>query len=72
MIEAGACAALTGDLSAVRPYKPGDPCTITVDLPVDQASDFRGRPGVEIVDGDTKAVSRGATWMQAWNQIWSY
>ena len=71
MIEAGAHAALTGNLAAIKPYKPGDPCTITVDLPnVERAEDFRSRPGVEIEAADMKAISRADTWMQAWNQIW--
>lgn len=71
MIEAGAHAALTGNLAAIKPYKPGDPCTITVDLPnVERTEDFRSRPGVEIEAGDMKAISRADTWMQAWNQIW--
>ncbi len=70
MIEQGAREALSGDLSLLKAYRPGDPCVITVDLPIDQAADFRGRPGVEVIDSDTRAVSRADTWMQAWHQIW--
>jgi hypothetical protein len=61
-------------------YEEGRPPTVscvtrsrqrnTVDLPIDQAADFRGRPGVEVIDSDTRAVSRADTWMQAWHQIW--
>ncbi len=71
MIEAGARQALQ-DLHAVRPYTPGRPTTITVELgSVDSANRFMGRHGVEIVD-PLKVVSRADTWMQAWNQIWDY
>jgi D-amino peptidase len=71
MIEAGARQALQ-NLSAVVPYVPKRPTTITIDLgTVDTAARFRGRHGVEIVD-PLKAVSRGEDWMEAWNQIWDY
>jgi hypothetical protein len=36
---------------------------------VEKAVDFMGRPNVEIVE-PLKVVSRGDTWMQAWDQIW--
>ena len=70
-LEAGARAALR-DLTAVRPYVPAKPTTITIDLgTVDTAAQFMGRPGVEIVD-PLKVVSHGRDWMEAWNQIWKY
>jgi D-amino peptidase len=73
MIEEGAVAALSGDRAAVAPYKPGDPCAITVELPgVEQAESFAGRPGVEVDVQGLKAVSRADTWRQAWAQIWDY
>jgi D-amino peptidase len=71
MIEDGAREALKS-LKAVKPYKPGAPTTITIDLAsVDKASEFMGRQGVEIPE-PLKVVSKGKNWMQAWNQIWHY
>lgn len=71
MIEDGARRALS-NLKAVKPYVPGKPTTITIDLgTVDSAEQFRGRHGVEIVD-PLKVVSRGKNWLMAWNQIWHY
>ncbi len=69
MIEDGARQALT-NLTAVRPYVPAQPTTITVELgSVDNAAQFRGRAGVEVVE-PLKVVSRATDWMTAWNQIW--
>jgi D-amino peptidase len=71
MIEAGAKAALQ-DLKAVKPYVPAKPTTLTIELnTVDRAAEFRGRPGVEIVD-DLKVISRADDWLTAWNQIWHW
>lgn len=71
LIEAGARAALA-DRSAVEPYRPAVPTTITIELPgVEAAAAYRGRPGVEIPD-PLRVVSRADSWMQAWNQIWHY
>ena len=71
MIENGAKTALH-DLKAVKPYVPTVPTTITIELStVDNANEFRGRYGVEIVE-PLKVVSEGEDWMQAWNQIWNY
>ncbi len=71
MIEDGARQALK-NLKAVKPYVPGKPTTITIDLgTVDSAEQFRGRHGVEIVD-PLKVVSRGKNWLTAWNQVWHY
>ncbi len=71
MIEAGALWALR-DLKRVQPYVPDQPTTITIELTtVDQAAEFRGRSGVEIVD-DLKVISRADDWMGAWNQIWHW
>jgi len=36
---------------------------------VEKAADFRGRPGVEVIE-PLKVTSRAATWFDAWNQIW--
>jgi D-amino peptidase len=71
MIEEGAKRALS-NLKAVKPYIPAKPTTITIELStVDSADQFRGRHGVEIIE-PLKVVSRGADWMEAWNQVWHY
>lgn len=71
IIEDGAKRALQ-NLTAVKPYVPARPTTISIELStVDSANKFRGRHGVEIVE-PLRVVSRGDDWMQAWNQIWSY
>lgn len=71
MIEAGAKSALR-DLSAVKPYDPGKPCAITVELgSVDSALRFKGKHGVELAE-PLKVVSRAKDWLSAWNQIWGW
>jgi D-amino peptidase len=71
MIEAGVHWALR-DLNNVKPYVPAEPTTITIELStVDQAAEFKGRPGVEVVD-DLKVISRADGWLGAWNQIWHW
>ncbi len=71
MIEEGAKQALT-NLTAVEPYVPDRPTTITIDLSTaDTAQPFRNRPNVEITDKDLKVISRGKDWMEAWNNIWA-
>jgi D-amino peptidase len=71
MIEDGARRSLQnlGTLP-VKPYVPARPTTITVELShVEKGADFMGRPNVEFIS-PLKVVSRGATWLQAWDQIW--
>src|SRR5438067_1963567 len=69
MIEEGAARALSSK-DWPRPYVPGKPTTITIELStVDSAAQFMGRHGVEIA-GPLKVVSRGRDWMQAWDQVW--
>jgi D-amino peptidase len=71
MIEEGAKQALK-DLKAVKPYVPEGPVTIKFELAsVDYAAQYKGRPGVEIVD-DLTVYSRAATWQQAWDQFWGW
>jgi len=71
MIEEGATQALK-NLSALKPYVPARPTTITVELSsADKVVDFMGRPNVEFPE-PLKVVSRGDTWMQAWDQIWHW
>lgn len=75
LIEAGAQAALENFKAGgkhPKPYKPGDPSEITVELStVDTAARFKGRHGVEIVE-PLRVKSRAATWAQAWDQIWDW
>jgi D-amino peptidase len=71
MIEDGARNALRNP-RAVPAYVPRSPVTITIELEtVEKAADFRGRPGVEIVE-PLKVVSRGQTWLEAWDRIWPF
>ena len=71
MIEDGARRAIE-NRDAVAPYVPTKPTAITIELDtVDGAVQFRGRHGVEIVE-PLKVVSRGAEWMDAWDQIWPH
>ncbi|MCS7034377.1 MAG: M55 family metallopeptidase [Phycisphaerae bacterium] len=70
-IETAARRALTEPI-ATRPYVPRRPTTITIELgTVDSALQFKGRPGVELVE-PLKVVSRADDWLQAWNQIWHW
>lgn len=65
LIEDAARQALT-DLSAVKPYDPGHPCEITVELASsDHSEQYRHRPEVEIRDSRL-LVSRGDDWWSAW------
>jgi D-amino peptidase len=69
MIEDGARDGLLNRKRWPKPYVPGKPTTITIELStVDSAAQFMGRAGVEIVD-PLKVVSRGKDWMTAWDQI---
>jgi D-amino peptidase len=71
MIEDGVRQALQ-ELNTVRPYVPAQPTTITIELhTVEAAAEYRGRPGVEIVD-DLRVISRADDWLAAWNQIWHW
>jgi D-amino peptidase len=71
MIEEGARNSLA-NLGTVKPYVPGKPTTITVDLgAVDHASIFMNRTGVRFLDPLT-VVSEAQDWMSAWNQIWGW
>jgi D-aminopeptidase len=53
----------------VKPYDPGRPCEIEVDLNNTDATDeYRHKPGVEIVDS-RRIVSRADDWWTAWQQF---
>jgi len=68
LIEGGARRALA-DLEAVRPYDPGRPCEIRVELTTTSAADeYRRKHGVELV-GSRELVSRGDDWWTAWRQF---
>src|SRR5579862_7113277 len=69
MIEAGARKALE-DLHAVRPYDPGKPCEIVVEVvSPDRLDRFRNHPGCEVLEA-RKLASRGPDWWSAWRQFW--
>jgi D-amino peptidase len=71
MIEEGAYQALQ-DLTAVPPYVPASPVTITVEVDTpDKALEFKGRYGVEFLE-PLKVISRGDNWLTAWDQIWHW
>ncbi len=71
LIEAGALAALA-DLKAVKPYVPAGPVTIEFELStVDHAAKYKGRQGVTITN-DLVVTSRADTWLQAWDQFWTW
>ncbi len=68
MIEAAAREAVSK--INCRPFVPGRPTQITVELDtVDKADAFRGRRGIEL-EGPLKVTSRAPDWKQAWDQIW--
>ena len=65
LIEDAARQALS-DLTAVKPYDPGHPCEITVELASsDHSEQYRHRPEVEIRDSRL-LVSRADDWWSAW------
>ncbi len=71
MIEEGAKAALQ-NLGKLKPYVPGKPTTITIEVEtVDKVGQFRGRQGVEVV-APLKVQSKAQDWMTAWDQIWPF
>ena len=72
MIEEGAYNALQ-DLTAVPPYVPQSPVTITVEFGhFDTMADFSPRAGVELDEPAHKAYSRADSWMDAWQQVWPF
>jgi D-amino peptidase len=69
LIEDGARRALA-DLTAVKPYDPGKPCEITVELTTSDATDaYRHNPAVEVIDS-RKIATRAADWWSAWCQFY--
>lgn len=71
-IEEGVTAALLNRGNWPVPYVPAKPTTITIDLStVDSANQFKGKPGVEIVE-PLKVVSRGKDWLEAWDNFWGW
>jgi D-amino peptidase len=68
LIEAGARSAL-GNLGAVAPYEPGEPCEILVDFNTStNVEKYRHRPGIEIT-GSRQIASRADDWWTAWRQF---
>jgi D-amino peptidase len=71
LIEEGAKKALA-DLSAVKPYDPGSPCTVEVEYKITSAVDkLRRVPGIEIVD-DRRIRSTADKWWDAWRQFFFF
>lgn len=69
LIEAGAKRSLA-DLTAVKPYDPGQPCQIEIEFTSpDRMVEFKNRKGVETKDPLT-LVSRGPDWWSAWSQFY--
>jgi len=69
MIEAGAEAAVR-NRAAVRPYDPGRPCEIVVEVvSPDKLDRFRHKAGCEVIES-RKLASRGPDWWTAWSQFW--
>jgi D-amino peptidase len=69
LIESAAAKALQ-DVSAVKPYDPGKPCSIEVELSLpDRAAEYRHRRGIAITDSRT-VVSTGDDWWAAWRQLY--
>jgi D-amino peptidase len=69
LIEKAAASALS-DRTAVRPYDPGSPCEIRIELSTsDEVERYRHHALVEIVDGRT-LVSRADDWWTAWRQFY--
>ena len=71
LIEEGSKKALS-DLSAVKPYDPGSPCTIEVEYKVTEAADkLRRVPASRVVD-ERRIRSTADTWWDAWNQFFFF
>jgi D-amino peptidase len=69
MIEGAAVSALS-DLGAVKPYNPGSPCEIRIELATsEEVERYRHHAVVEIEDGRT-LVSRADDWWTAWRQFY--
>ncbi|MFL5733151.1 MAG: M55 family metallopeptidase [Chloroflexia bacterium] len=69
MIEEAAAQAVR-ERKPVRPYDPGKPCEIKVEVvSPDRAEPYRNKPGVEIVEPRI-IVSRAGDWWSAWRQFW--
>ena len=69
LIEEGAKRSLR-DLKSVKPYDPGKPCEIMVELVTpDRAEAYINTPGVEIPE-PRLVVSRAEDWWSAWKQFW--
>lgn len=71
MIEEGAYHALQ-NVARLKPYVPARPTTITVEIDTpDKTAYFKGRHGVTFIE-PLKVESRGADWLEAWNQVWHW
>ncbi|CAN5531815.1 M55 family metallopeptidase [soil metagenome] len=69
MIEDGAQRALL-DLTRLRPYDPGSPCEVEVELASpDHTARFRHKRGVEVT-APRRVVARADDWWTAWRQLY--
>jgi D-amino peptidase len=69
LIEEGARRALAKP-GAVKPYDPGSPCDIEVELAQPEDADvYRNRAGIELPDART-VLSRADNWWMAWKQLY--
>jgi D-amino peptidase len=69
MIEDGAKHALS-NLKAVKPYDPGKPCEIKIEVTSpDKAEPYRHKPGIEVPE-PRMVISRAPDWWTAWKQFW--
>jgi D-amino peptidase len=69
LIETGTKTALS-NIGAVKPYDPGSPCEIEVELAQPEHADvYRNRDGIELIDART-VVSRADDWWTAWKRLY--
>ena len=72
MIEEAAYQTLQ-NLDAVEPYVPASPVTITVEFGhYDTMMRYLPRKDVEFDQPAQKMISRGETWLEAWDKIWPW
>ena len=72
MIEEAAYQTLQ-HLDAVEPYVPASPVTITVEFGhYDTMMRYLPRKDVEFDQPAQKMISRGKTWLEAWDKIWPW
>ena len=72
MIEEGAYQSLQ-NLSAVKPYAPASPVTITVEFGhFDTMANYQPRADVQMDEANHKVISRAHDWKAAWDKVWPF